>query len=251
MFTGDNMGDGALASNTISGIYSYKFQASDNVNVSFGMQASYYQLKMDWNKYIFGDMIDPNTGSTTNPTNESPENWNENVSFVDFSAGVMAGYSDKFFAGLAVHHLTEPDNALNKNSESKLPMKITAHAGTQISLETGALGAGEFDELTISPNILYQQQQGFHQLNLGMYANIYPFVAGLWFRHNFENPDAAIVLLGFKQDKYKIGYSYDFTVSELGAKSGGAHEISFAWEFCIIREAVKRRKIKAIKSPTF
>ena len=27
-------------------------------------------------------------------------------------------------------------------------------------------------------------------------------------------------------DKYKIGYSYDLTVSKLGLSSGGAHEIS-------------------------
>jgi type IX secretion system PorP/SprF family membrane protein len=251
VFMGDRQGDGALSTMLISALYSYKLRVSNSFNVDFGAQGTYGQIKMDWNKYIFGDMIDPNTGATTNPTQESEADWNKNKSYVDFSAGLVAGYQDKIFGGIAVHHLNEPDNGLHIQSTSTLPMKITVHAGTEFNLSSVRFGSGENDEFTISPNILYQQQDKFHQLNVGMYGKAYPFIGGLWFRHNFENPDAVIVLLGFKQQSYQLGYSFDFTVSKLGISSGGAHEVSFMWEFCIYKEDYKKRRIRTITSPTF
>jgi hypothetical protein len=74
-------------------------------------------------------------------------------------------------------------------------------------------------------------------------------VFGTWFRHNFENPDAAIVLLGLQHNDLKIGYSYDYSLSDLGSFSGGAHEVSLSWNFCIYVE--KNRKVRAIKCPEF
>ncbi|PKP16821.1 MAG: hypothetical protein CVU06_13970, partial [Bacteroidetes bacterium HGW-Bacteroidetes-22] len=66
---------------------------------------------------------------------------------------------------------------------------------------------------------------------IGLYFNKYPFVVGTWFRHNIENPDAFIFLLGFQHNSFRIGYSYDVTVSKLKNVTGGAHEISFGFQF--------------------
>jgi type IX secretion system PorP/SprF family membrane protein len=235
----------------ISGMYSYKLMVSSNWRIDFGVQASYQQTRIDWDKFVFGDMIDPNSGTADIPTQENPGDWNKSVSFVDFSSGILIGYEDKAYGGLAVHHMTEPENGLHKASDSKLPMKITFHGGVELNTTTGQLGGVEKEDLAVSFNFLYQQQDKFQQLNLGVYGKLHPFVTGLWFRYNFENPDAVIALIGFRQDTYRIGYSYDFTISQIGMSGGGAHEISFAWEFCIYKEDYKRRVIKAIKSPSF
>ncbi len=251
MFMGDRQGDGAISTMMISGLYSYKLKVSESVNVDFGVQATYNQMKMDWDKFVFGDMIDPNNGSSTLPTHENSANWNTSINYIDFSFGVLAGYEDKLFGGVAVQHINEPDNGLNIESDSQLPMKITANVGSVINLSTGRIGGGDDGDITISPNLLYQQQGTFKQMNVGLYGNINPFVVGVWYRSNFDNPDAVIALVGFKQPTYRIGYSYDITVSQIGLDGGGAHEISFAWEFCVIREDFKRRRIKTIKSPTF
>jgi len=251
MFVGDRQGEGAMSTMMISGLYSYKLMASQSIRIDFGAQVSYHQTKIDWNKFVFADMINPQTGTIDNPTHENEADWNKSVNFVDFSAGLVAGYEDKFYGGVAVHHLTEPENGLQIQSESKLPMKITVHGGAEYNTSTGRFGGVESDDLAISANFLYQQQDNFHQLNLGVYGTLKPFVAGLWFRYNFENPDAVIALIGFKQDTYRIGYSYDFTVSQIGMSGGGSHEISFAWEFCIYKEDYKKRVLKAIKSPSF
>ena len=49
-------------------------------------------------------------------------------------------------------------------------------------------------------------------------------------------------------ENIKIGYSYDITVSELSNASGGAHEISLGMQLPCPE---KRKKIKAIKCPSF
>lgn len=251
MFTADRQGDGAISALMASGLYSFKLQATEDIRLDFGAQVTYQQMRVDIDKLVFGNMINPNDG-LIDPTALDPKFYeSKSVGFVDFSAGIFAGYRDILYGGLAVHHLTEPENGFNQPSDSKLSMKFTAHAGTLFNLSTGRFGEAEEDDITLSPNVLYQQQGEFHQLNAGLYATINPFVTGLWFRHSFENPDAVIVLLGFRHSSYQIGYSFDYTLSKVGISSGGSHEVSFRWEFCIYKEDYKKRRIKAIESPSF
>ena len=120
---------------------------------------------------------------------------------------------------------------------SKLPMKITAHGGAMIPLEKG-------NESYISPNILFQKQQDFQQLNLGLYVVRGPIVGGLWYR----NQDAFILLLGFQKDQIKLGYSYDVTVSRLGNATAGSHEISFQLQF---QCKPKHKKFRTVSCPSF
>jgi type IX secretion system PorP/SprF family membrane protein len=205
------------------------------------------QYHLNWDKLIFEDQIIPGTGEILPDSPQENPPSRMNIGEVDFSAGFLAGYNQQLYLGAALHHITMPDLAFYTGNTNRLDMRITVHAGALIDKEQGLQG-GELEDLSFSPNIVYMQQGDFHQLNAGMYVNFYPFVSGLWFRHNFENPDALIVLLGFQQPKFKIGYSYDFTVSRVSLKSGGAHEVSFAWQFDCPK---KEFKYKAIKCPRF
>ncbi len=245
----DRQGDGALVRNAISAFYSYHLQVSEPIIISFGVQGSYYMESLDWQKLIFADQIDPTTGNVNPGSSESPPP-NDNVSTVDFSVGAVMAYYDQWFAGVAVHHLTEPNISFYDNSDSKLPMKFTIHGGVNINLSQGMLGYIGDDDWSLEPQLLYMQQEGFKQLNVGLYVSKKPLVLGAWFRSNFGNPDAAVLLVGLRFNNIKVGYSYDFTISNIGGSSGGAHEVSFSWDFCIYKQD-SRRKIRAIKSPSF
>lgn len=247
-FMSDNTGDGALNRNHINGFYSYKFNASESVFISVGFQGAYIQEKLDWNKLVFPDQMNPSGHVNPSTAETPPSSFDKSV--VDFSVGAVMDYDNKFFAGVAVHHLTEPNVSFYDGEESIIPMKMTFHGGTQINLSQGGFGVIDQFDLILSPNILYQQQGEFQEVNFGMYLSQYPFVGGLWLRNNLGNTDAAIVLIGLQHNNYKIGYSFDFSLSKLKDISGGAHEISFSYEFCIY-QGEKRRRIKAIKSPTF
>jgi type IX secretion system PorP/SprF family membrane protein len=231
----------------ISALYSFRLNISKNLTMNAGFQGTYMQTKFNWGPdLVFEDQLRNALGDYLPPTIESPPD-KLSIGMVDFSAGMLFGYNERLYGGLAVHHLTQPDNSFYSNGDSNLDMKITLHAGALVDMRDG-LRKGDSEDLSLSPNVMYQQQGKFHQLNLGMYLNIYPFVTGVWLRHNFENPDAVIALLGFQQPKFKIGYSYDYTISRLTNASGGAHEVSFAWQFDCGHKTIKQ---KAIKCPRF
>jgi type IX secretion system PorP/SprF family membrane protein len=242
----ENMADGILTNTQVSALYSFRLNLTKNLTMNAGFQGTYIQNKLNWNKLIFGDQLEFGLDNNLPPTQESPPD-RLSIGMIDFSAGMLFGYNERLYGGVAAHHLTQPDNSFYSNGDSNLEMKITAHAGALIDMRNG-LRNGDVEDLSLSPNVMYQQQGKFHQLNLGIYLNIYPIVTGIWFRHNFENPDAVILLLGFQQPKFKVGYSYDYTVSRLTNKTGGSHEVSFAWQFDCGQKTVKQ---KAIKCPRF
>jgi type IX secretion system PorP/SprF family membrane protein len=245
----DNAGDGILKTTQASLIYAFSLRASENLFINMAIQGTFYQKSLDWNLLQFGDQIEDPQDGFSKQTGETPPD-NTSVVVPDFSAGVVFGWKGILHGGVAVHHLTEPELAFYKQNENTLPMKITGHMGVNINLEGGGMGFAEDSEPTfyIAPNILYQQQGDFHQLNAGVYIIRLPIVLGTWFRHNFENADAVIMLVGINYQNLKIGYSYDITLSKLKSNTGGAHEVSLAWQFNCIE---KRRKLHAIKAPGF
>ncbi len=236
---------GPLASFSGSAVYSYRLKVSNKIIMNAAFQAGYFQYRMNWEKFIFEDMIVPGTGEIISGNEVQPERLH--VGDVDFSTGFVVGYNERLYMGAAFHHITMPDLSFYTGNTSRLDMRITVHAGALFDLQEGISGS-ENEKLSFSPNIVYMQQGQFHQLNGGMYVNFYPFVSGLWLRHNFENPDAVILSLGFQQPEFKIGYSFDFTLSKIGMASGGAHEVSFVW---LLPCPKKEFKYKAIKCPSF
>ena len=231
LVTTDDQAHGTLKTTNASLIYSYQAVVNREFSLKFGLQATYMQKSLDRSNLNFGDMIDARRGFVWNTNEPLPQN---NKSNADFSAGVL-GYSKNYFFGFAANHINQPDEGLI--GVSKLPTKFTVHGGAIIELEKGG-------ESYLSPNILFQSQQNFRQLNLGLYYVKGPFVAGLWYRSG----DAVIALIGIKNDNFQAGYSYDVTVSKLAGNTAGAHEISVQIKFeC----KTKRKKYRTISCPSF
>lgn len=236
LVTADDAANGTLKTTTINGQYAYHLNVTRSFAIRVGMQASYMQKALDWTKLSFGDEIDPRYGFVFN-TNETPRGGTS--ADVDVSAGIL-GFSKRFYMGAAVHHLTEPNESLISGN-SKLPMKITGHLGAMIPLNNTRYSD---DDVFVSPNVLYQQQAAFQQLNLGIYVQKGPIVGGVWYR----NKDSFITLLGFQTKNFKFGYSYDVTVSKLSNASGGSHEISTQFLFPCKK---RRPRFRTIDCPSF
>ncbi|MBK9420816.1 MAG: type IX secretion system membrane protein PorP/SprF [Flavobacteriales bacterium] len=237
LVTSDQAGKGTLNTTTVSGIYSYTQAVSRKFSLKAGFQATYFQKSLDWNKLTFGDQIDPRRGFIYS-TNDVPRGGS--IGNADFSAGIL-GYTDVFFVGFAANHLTEPNESLIVG-QSKMPMKLTAHAGAAIPL--GVRGKYGEPKTRLSPNILYQQQADFRQLNLGLYVDHGPIIAGVWYR----SKDAFIALIGFHTERFKFGYSYDVTTSKLTTATAGSHEVSLTMQFDCKK---KRRRVRTVPCPTF
>ncbi|MFZ5553302.1 MAG: type IX secretion system membrane protein PorP/SprF [Bacteroidota bacterium] len=235
LVTNDKAGEATLNTMNVSAIYAYQLKLGRTFSMRFGVQATYFQKSLDWNKLTFGDMIDPRRGFVYQ-TGDVPRGGT--VSNVDFSAGVL-GFSDNFYAGFSAHHLTEPNESLITGN-SPMPIKFSGHAGAMIPL-----GNTKYSESTIlSPNIMYRSQGTFQQLNMGLYVVTKSITFGAWYR----NKDAFIATVGIKTDNVNIGYSYDVTVSKLTNASGGSHEISFGLVFPC---KPKKRTFRTISCPSF
>jgi type IX secretion system PorP/SprF family membrane protein len=231
LVTTDNQALSTLKTTNVSLMYSYQAVINREFSLKFGLQATYLQKSLDVAALHFGDMIDARRGFVWNTQEAIPTANKRNA---DFSVG-MLGYSKHYFFGGAAHHITQPDEGLL--GAAPLPVKFTVHGGAIITLEKG-------NESYISPNILFQAQQTFRQLNLGLYYVKGPFVAGLWYR----NADAVIALVGIQNNNFKFGYSYDVTVSKLAGNTAGSHEVSVQLQFeC----KAKRKKYRTISCPSF
>jgi len=238
MVTHDQAGRGTINSTTASGIYAYKAKVNRTFSIQVGLQGTYFQRTLNWSKLTFMDQIDSQRGFIYN-TNQPRVDGDGNVKRFDLSAGIL-GFGKKYYFGAAFHHLTEPDESLILGY-SELPMKITGHFGAMIPLKSRSKNS---KKLQISPNVLYQQQGKFQQLNLGMYIMSGPLVYGFWYR----NKDSFIALIGIQTDIVKFGYSFDLTVSRLTPATAGSHEISMAIQLDCVP---KRRSYRAISCPSF
>ncbi len=233
----DQQGQGTIQTSMVAGTYSYYLKVNRKFRIMLGAQAAYFQKYLDWSKLTFGDMIDPRRGFIYQ-TGDVPRG-NGSHGFFDVSAGLV-GFSKNFYFGLAAHHLNRPDESMILG-DSKLPIRLTGHMGATIPL--GQRGRYS-SSTTLMPNVIYQYQNGFQQFNIGAYLKYEAFTIGAWYR----NRDAFILSLGLTTEKFRIGYSYDLTVSQLGGVSGGSHEISMGFNL----KCKKRVKdFRSISCPSF
>lgn len=225
---GDNAGNGIYKTSKFAATYAYRLQLNDDVAVKLGVEAGVRQTSLDWLKLTFPDQIDPYNGFVFDSDEIRPDA--ANSTSLDISTGMVL-LSEKFNVGFALNHLNTPNESIllqNDNLYRGLPLRYTIHGGTELVVKAGnKVRPPSF----ISPNFLFVSQGPYKQLNVGAYASIGSIYTGAWFRHSFRNADAVILLAGFKEGIFKIGISYDLTVSGLASEAGGTYELSLGLNF--------------------
>jgi len=219
--------NGVVNSINTSFLYSYHIKVNDRLFYTMALEAGFIYKQFNTSWLIFPGMIDQGTGTITG-TYPLPFEEGQKI-FPDFSFG-MAGQLDDVYFGVALHHLTQPDQSIIEGDQvGRLPLKITLHAGTKSHQFHRGLLSREF---TLSPNIIYRQQGSFKQINAGIYMKEDWLAFGLWYRNNLLlRPDALIAMIGIQKDKFQFGYSFDFSLSNVSAYSYGSHEISLTFFF--------------------
>jgi type IX secretion system PorP/SprF family membrane protein len=219
----DRVAGGLLNTYKADVMYAYQVPLTKEYGLRFGAEIGYMHRSINWNDLTFQDQLDPLDQSSTTPTTSEPKPDNLNKSILDFGAGAVF-FTPKFFAGVGVQHLTQPNESfydLENDQVERLPIRTAVHMGGVIELNKI-----RSKDYYLAPNALYIHQGKFSQINVGTQLNLGYVFGGMWFRHTFENSDAIIANVGVNFDKWSLGYSYDFTISELSIASGGAHEIS-------------------------
>jgi len=105
----------------------------------------------------------------------------------------------------------------------------------------------------------FKHQNKFNQLDLGIYYSKNLLNLGIWYRGipvfepvpDYSSNDAIIFLMGFNLERFKVGYSYDLTLSRLSnAVSKGTHEISLSYQFCKLKKPRSKKRL-LISCPKF
>lgn len=261
LVTMDSQGLGNLKSTDIALQYSYQIQLNDVTSLRLGIQGGFASRTLDYFGLTFGDQYTNGGLQPGVPSQDPFAQGGPNVNYADFGSGLML-YSDWYWAGIATHHINRPNQAFSTVEEARLPMKTSFQAGLRIPFGGYTYLGNEIDkEKTISPAIMYRKQGKYDQFDAGLYVTLEPLVLGAWYRgipfkqyeQGINNHESLIFLAGFRQDKFSIGYSYDATISTLGASSGGAHEISLSYIFEPLTPKQKRPKSskKQLSCPKF
>ena len=237
-FFNDRAGESNFKTNgfNINAAYNLPLTSSRSQMLTFGVQGGLIQKSIDFTNLQWGQQFNPYIGVQA-MTVQDQANIKPNMLYPDISAGVMynfnlskdystTGFSG--YAGLAAYHMNRPNESMVKSITNGLPILYKAHLGFEVK-------AGK--RINISPNALFVQQNNLQQLNGGMYLTyLFPeqtkalaptyVVFGTWYRLK----DAFIFSSGFGNDKYTLGFSYDFNTSSLkySTQGRGAYEISLS-----------------------
>ncbi|HOU01882.1 MAG TPA: PorP/SprF family type IX secretion system membrane protein [Bacteroidales bacterium] len=243
--TYDVAGSGDLSTTNIGLLYSYDFNISNDWHIRPGVHFKFYYLGLDIYKLIFNSQL---TGSGTSPSVYPPPF--DNVADVDFATSALA-YNDRIWAGFTLDHLLVPKTSFY-GDDANVPIKFNLFGGIQLIKKT-RLRVKLQETLSIAMN--FQRQAKFYQTDVGLYYFKSPLIFGLWYRGipfmTSQAGDAIIGLIGYKSDNLHIGYSYDFTISNLIGSTAGAHEISLVYEFTSFTLGTQKKKIRAIPCPEF
>lgn len=239
----DVQGHGAINRASLDLVYSYTVQVAYNFQVKGGLQLGGVYKSQNANSLIFPDMIDP-TGEVVGTANFI----GQSRFFPDFAAGVAAQW-DIFYGGVSAHHLAEPVEVNIENAKIMLPRKYTAYLGCDLSVYKRYILR---NTLIISPNIIYIMQGDFYQINVGGQLIRNELAVGIWLKENISfNSSTFMVLAGYQNENYRIGYSFDFSLLSGGFRGikTSTHEVTFGMNFKYKVKA--RKKNRHIINPKF
>jgi len=250
----DRAGSASLSSTTLGFVYSYKVQLSNKWIMTPGLYFGYGHRDIDMNRLVFGDQLQfTNDGQV--PTSDPTFGSLGSSAYFDFGAGFLV-YNSKFWLGFSSYHINEPNRSL-LGDESAIPMKTSFHGGVKLPLQSTLFAKEKI--AYIAPSFVYKSQGRFDQLDIGLHFLYQPVMVGLWYRgiplkQNVADnisQDAVALILGLQFSNFEFGYSYDFTISELGPSSSGAHELSLKYDLEIITSSKTKKPSKFIPCPTF
>ena len=256
----DRQGIAGLMSTSLHLNYAYQLPITRKLTFRPGISLGVIERRLDFKNLQFANQFN---GSGFDPIGASGENFGDFEPFYQFdlNLGGMI-YTPRLFIGMSANHVNEPGFAFDERSNATLPIKYSFHGGYRIPLKADNIRS-EYDrfgrERSITPTAEFKMQREFKQLSVGAYLTYQPLVVGLWYRgipvggvKGVDNKsESAIILVGLMHRNMNIGYSFDYTLSNLGMETGGAHEVSLSYTFQWTKDKKPPRNVRQIPCPEF
>ena len=189
--------------------YSYTIQTSQDHFLSFGLKGGFSQYRIDEELFAFPDVMeDPFFQDQLN-------RWTPNV-----GAGVYY-HTDNWYAGISSPRLITND--FNKES-------------AYVALErnhyymTGGYIFGLTPNTKLRASALTRYTKGSPLAVEG--SAVFLFFEKLWLGASYRHEDAIGALADFKiNNQLRVGYAYEYTVSDIRPYTSGSHEVILIYEF--------------------
>ncbi|MGA9638283.1 PorP/SprF family type IX secretion system membrane protein [Flavobacterium sp.] len=201
----DDIGDGAKKENNFYADFAYVLQLDEKHKLSLGLKAGATSIQTNFNGFKF--------------ESSTPDLAFESTNFVKPNVGIGAYYfTDTYYIGLSAPNLLNSKHIINNSG-------ISGYGSESIH---AFLTAGYVFELSdsfkLKPAFLTKFVDGA-PLNLDVSANVLyqdQFELGAAYRIG----DAISALMNVRVSPViKVGYAYDYTLSNLGKYSSGSHEL--------------------------
>jgi type IX secretion system PorP/SprF family membrane protein len=246
----DKAGTSNLVSTTTGLNFAYRIKLGKYAEARAGVMLTMNQKKLDNTKLIFNDQFI--TGSTVSQDALGIDKAN----YFDMGVGGLFN-SQNFWLGMCAKHINQPNASMTGNIEP-LPVYASVHGGYRYIITARGSGKTKLEEF-VSASFHYRHEQKYDQFDIGAYYFKNLINVGLWYRGlpfkrykpGYPNRESIAVLVGIEvPDKnFRVGYSYDLTVSRLGFNNTlGAHEVSIVYE---VAAKKKRNRRVLVSCPKF
>ncbi|MEH6406067.1 MAG: type IX secretion system membrane protein PorP/SprF [Leeuwenhoekiella sp.] len=224
----DEIGDIVKETN-LFGDFAYKLPVSENAHLSLGLKAGATFFSTDFNNLQLSS-----GSSSTDPA------FAENINRTFANIGIGAYYfTDHYYVGLST-----PNLLTGKHIEDRDGIQGFGKEAVHYFL-TGGYVFDINQNVKLKPSFMTRAVTGA-PVTVDVNANVLLYEkleAGLGYRLG----DAVTAMANFKiQPGLRVGYAYDYTVSNLGKYSNGSHEIMILFDLNILGFTPKY-----MKSPRF
>jgi len=212
----ENMGLGLTLTNDVIGPiqqtmayvnYSYQVDISFETRLSFGIRAGFNLMNIDWTKKDAFDPGDPQIYSL------------DNQFFPNVGVGLYY-YSYDGYIGISAPRLLEPKLDPNSIGRAQLVRDYYLMGGYIFDLD---------EVMKIKPAFIIRYLPNA-PLSIDISTNVYYERWGFGVGYRYQDAITGLFQL-FLTQQFSVGYSYDYTLTELRHDSWGSHEIMFRYDF--------------------
>jgi type IX secretion system PorP/SprF family membrane protein len=175
-----------------------------------------------------GDAFTPASGDPLIPENKE--------SYVAFDAGLGLYYkTDKYYGSLSVTHINEPKIKYSKG---------TPYVSRHYYFTGGYILQLPNPSLELMPSLFAFSDGKVVQFTI---TSLVRYNKKVWGGVSYRAGDALIGIVGLELfNGIRLGYSYDFTISDIGKTSGGSHEfmINYCFDLNLGKSPMKYKSIR-------
>lgn len=204
-FSNDDINFENITTIKLAGAYHFDLGSA---KLGVGIDGDFIQQSND------GDYVVPQSQFQNDPA--IPKNTSDGA--FDLGAGLYLR-SEKLYIGASASHLLAPELTLG-DSKKEFVTNLYGMIGYSFDVSPS---------VALKPSVFVKNVRDNTTFDINLNAH---FNERFWIGASYRNVDAVVAMLGMNiTEKLRVGYAYDFTMSDVKTYSDGSHEIMLGYCF--------------------